>query len=168
MPGGPWGHDLTSGLVVQPQRLHLCLIWDELLRDGVVVAGPLLRCCCTCSPCLIAAAWSGSGHRGFRMLRRELGPCPPELNSMGQSERAPSHQSQERVGRDPGMQALLEAGEPRESHLASGPVARDTGFCRPTSPDQSPGCVFPHVCVTVDKMLNHALTFRFSSIKRLW
>uniref|UniRef100_A0A8B9W9J5 Uncharacterized protein n=1 Tax=Bos mutus grunniens TaxID=30521 RepID=A0A8B9W9J5_BOSMU len=24
VPGGPWGHDLTSGLVVQPQRLHLC------------------------------------------------------------------------------------------------------------------------------------------------
>lgn len=108
----------------------------------MVVAGPLLRCCCTCSPCLIAAAWSGSGHRGFRMLKRELGPCPPELNSMGQSERAPCHQSQGRVGRDPGMQALLEAGEPREGHLANGPVVRDTGFCRPTSPDQCvPSCL---------------------------
>lgn len=102
---------------------------------------------------------------GLQDAQKRAGSCPPELNSMGQSERAPSHQSQERVGRDPGMQALLEAGEPREGHLASGPVARDTGFCRPTSPDQSPGCVFPHVCVTVDKMLNHALTFRFSSIK---
>lgn len=58
------------------------LIWDELLRDGVVVAGPLLRCWCTCWPCLIAAVWSGSGHGGFRMLGRELGPCPPELNPM--------------------------------------------------------------------------------------
>lgn len=53
----------------------------------MVVAGPLLRCCCACSPCLIAAAWSGSGHRGFRMLKESWVLVHQELNSMGQSER---------------------------------------------------------------------------------
>ena len=135
------------------------------------MAGPLLRCWCTCWPCLIAAAWSGSGHGGFRMLRRELGPCPPELNSMGQNEGAPCHQSPGRADRDPGMQALLEAGDQGK---ATQPVVQWSGTqawsaqIRPTSPDQSPGCVSPRVCVTVDKMLNLALTFRFSSIKRGW
>lgn len=32
------------------------------------------------------------------------------------------------------MQALLEAGEPREGHLANGPVVRDTGFCETDQP----------------------------------
>lgn len=53
-------------------------------------------------------------------MLKELGPCPPELNSMGARVRGPhAIKSQGRVGRGPGMQALLEAGEPREGHLAN-------------------------------------------------
>ena len=54
------------------------------------------------------------------MLGRELGPCPPELKSTGQRERATCRQSQGGVGRGPGTQPLLEAGGPGEGRQASG------------------------------------------------
>lgn len=65
---------------------------------------------------------------------RELGPCPPELKSKGQSERAMCHWNSGRANTSPGTQLHLQAADPREGHLASS---------QGDSPDWSPGSVSP-------------------------